>query len=226
MRILVAEDELDLADALEALLTFQKYQVDVVYDGEDAVYYAQDVQYDAIILDVMMPKLNGYQVVEQLRKNGNLTPVLMLTAKNQLEDKVKGLDLGSDDYLTKPFQSEELLARLRSLLRRPASYIPDKLQFSDLTVDKATFTMQANGKEVLLNNKEFQLMEFFLINSGQVVSKEQLMEKIWGYESEAEINVVWVNISSLRKKLQAIQSRVKIVSARGLGYQLKEDVHD
>lgn len=224
MRILLAEDERDLSDALSAVLTYHHYTVEAVYDGEDALYYAQTGQYDAIILDVMMPKKDGFQVVSELRKEGILTPVLLLTAKVQLEDKVTGLDSGADDYLTKPFEAQELLARLRSLLRRPATYAPDLMTFADLQLDRGAFTIQVGSAKESLNNKEFQLLELFLLNAGQVLSTDLIMDKVWGYDSQAEINVVWVNISSIRKKLQKLKSRVKIVSARGLGYQLEDSL--
>lgn len=222
MRILLAEDERDLSDALVAVLTYNQYDVETVSDGDDALYYAQSTPYDALILDVMMPKRTGFQVVAELRRVGILTPVLLLTAKNQVEDKVTGLDSGADDYLTKPFEMQELLARLRSLLRRPVSYAPEIMTFSDLNLDRSAFTIQVGQNKETLTKKEFQLLELFLFNAGQVLSKEVIMDKIWGYDSLAEINVVWVNISSIRKKLQQLQSQVKIVSARGLGYRLED----
>ncbi|MBD3950010.1 response regulator transcription factor [Tuanshanicoccus lijuaniae] len=224
MRLLLAEDEKDLAKALAAILKHHNYEVDVVHDGEDALYYAESAEYDGLILDIMMPKKTGLEVLDTLRKRDVQTPILLLTAKNQLEDKVKGLDSGADDYITKPFDTPELLARVRSMLRRPAVYVSDTLTVGDVTLDRSNYLLQANGQEVSLNNREFQLMEMFFLNSNQVLSKELIMDRIWGLESEAEINVVWVNISSLRKKLQQLGSNVKISAQRGLGYKLEVDV--
>lgn len=223
MKLLLAEDEKDLAKGLKAILEHNKYIVDVVHDGEDALYYAQSEHYDCLILDVMMPKKSGFEVLFQLRKEGNQTPILLLTAKNQLEDKVTGLDLGADDYLTKPFDTPELLARIRSILRRPNNFVSEILTVGDCILDRSNYQLQANGKQVTLNNKEFQLIEMFFLNNNQVLSKELIMDRIWGLESEAEINVVWVNISSLRKKLQQLNSKVKISAQRGLGYTLEVD---
>ena len=220
MRILVAEDEIDLAEALKMMLEMQKYSVEMVPDGEDALFYAESTPYDLILLDVMMPKKNGIEVVRELRSNGIHTPVLMLTAKSQLEDKVTGLEEGADDYLTKPFEGAELLARVKSLLRRPNVFVASVMTLGNVELNRDTFTMMTSKGQVLLNNKEFQLMEYFMMNSNQVLSTDLIMEKVWGLDSEAEINVVWVNISSLRKKLTTIEADVTIRSARGLGYQL------
>lgn len=220
MRILVAEDEIDLAEALKMMLEMQKYSVELVHDGEDALFYAESTPYDLILLDVMMPKKSGIEVVRELRAGGNTTPVLMLTAKSQLEDKVTGLEEGADDYLTKPFETPELLARVKSLLRRPNVFVSSVMTVGNVELNRDKFTMQSASGQVLLNNKEFQLMEYFMMNSNQVLSTELIMEKVWGLDSDAEINVVWVNISSLRKKLTSIEANVTIKSARGLGYQL------
>ena len=220
MRILVAEDEIDLAEALKMMLEMQKYSVELVHDGEDALFYAESTLYDLILLDVMMPKKSGVEVVRELRAGGNTTPVLMLTAKSQLEDKVTGLEEGADDYLTKPFEAPELLARVKSLLRRPNVFVSSVMTVGNVELNRDKFTMQSARGQVLLNNKEFQLMEYFMMNSNQVLSTELIMEKVWGLDSDAEINVVWVNISSLRKKLAIIEANVTIKSARGLGYQL------
>ena len=224
MRILVVEDEYDLADALAAMLEMNQYVVDVASDGEEALYFMEASQYNAIILDIMMPKLDGYQVIDKMRQMNNHTPVLMLTAKNQLEDKVQGLDLGADDYLTKPFEALELLARLRSLLRRPTSYTPDLLTVANVTLDRNAFRLSVGSESVELNNKEFRLLELLLLNSTQVLSTEMILERIWGLDSDVEINVVWVNISSLRKKLQKLEASIKIASVRGLGYKIEEIV--
>ena len=220
MRILVAEDEIDLAEALKMMLEMQKYSVEVVHDGADALFYAESTPYDLILLDVMMPKKSGIEVVRELRASGNTTPVLMLTAKSQLEDKVTGLEEGADDYLTKPFEAPELLARVKSLLRRPNVFVASVMNIGNIELNRDKFTMESASGQVLLNNKEFQLMEYFMMNSNQVLSTDLIMEKVWGLDSDAEINVVWVNISSLRKKLASIDTNVTIKSARGLGYQL------
>lgn len=212
MRLLLAEDEKDLARALEAILTHNKYQVDLVHDGQDALYYAQNHDYDGLILDVMMPKKSGFEVVQALRQAGSQVPILLLTAKNQVEDKVSGLDLGADDYLTKPFDTPELLARIRSMLRRPANLVLDTADLAGLVLDRSNYKMTYQAREVLLNNKEFLLMDLFFTNKNQVLSKEQIMDKVWGYESEAEINVVWVNISSLRKSSRVWKHLYKSVS--------------
>ena len=216
MRILVAEDEIDLAEALKMMLEMQKYSVEVVHDGADALFYAESTPYDLILLDVMMPKKSGVEVVRELRAGGNTTPVLMLTAKSQ----VTGLEEGADDYLTKPFEAPELLARVKSLLRRPNVFVSSVMTVGNIELNRDKFTIQSASGQVLLNNKEFQLMEYFMMNSNQVLSTELIMEKVWGLDSDAEINVVWVNISSLRKKLASIAANVTIKSARGLGYQL------
>ena len=220
MRILVAEDEIDLAEALKMMLEMQKYSVEVVHDGADALFYAESTPYDLILLDVMMPKKSGIEVVRELRAGGNTTPVLMLTAKSQLEDKVTGLEEGADDYLTKPLEAPELLARVKSLLRRPNVFVASVMNIGNIELNRDKFTMESASGQVLLNNKEFQLMEYFMMNSNQVLSTDLIMEKVWGLDSDAEINVVWVNISSLRKKLASIDANVTIKSARGLGYQL------
>lgn len=220
MRILIAEDEVDLAEALKMMLEIQKYSVEVVYDGADALFYAESTTYDLIILDVMMPKKSGLEVIHELRAQGNSTPVLMLTAKSQLEDKVTGLEEGADDYLTKPFEAPELLARVKSLLRRPNVFVASVMTIGNIQLNRDKFTMESSSGQVLLNNKEFQLMEYFMMNSNQVLSTDLIMEKVWGLDSDAEINVVWVNISSLRKKLASLSANVTIKSARGLGYQL------
>ena len=225
MRILVAEDEIDLAEALKMMLEMQKYSVEMVHDGEDALFYAESTPYDLILLDVMMPKKSGFDVLTALRSEGSQVPTLLLTAKNQIEDKVQGLDLGADDYLTKPFDMQELLARIRSMLRRPANLVENDLRYGDLTLYRQRASLAVGTAELDLNKREFQLMEMFMLNQQQVLSTDLIMERIWGLDSDAEINVVWVNISSLRKKLQRLGSKVTIKASRGLGYQL-EVAHD
>ena len=224
MKILIADDEKDLADALEAILKHNGYNTEAVYNGQDALDYLLEESYDLALLDIMMPQLSGLEVLAHLRAKGNTIPVLLLTAKSQLEDKVDGFRTGADDYLTKPFAMEELLVRIEALLRRPRHTYEDQPCFADLVLSRSDFSVksQTTGTAVLLNNKEFQLMELFMRHQDQVLSKEQLMDNIWGIETDAEINVVWVNISSIRKKLKEIGSTVTIKAQRGLGYRLEE----
>lgn len=220
MKILIAEDEWDLAEALKLMFELQKYSVEVVDNGEDAIFYAETTPYDVIILDVMMPRKNGVEVVKSIRAKGISTPVLMLTAKSQLEDKVLGLEEGADDYLTKPFEAAELLVRVKSLLRRPTQFVSSTLSLGNVQLKRDQYLMETPHGQVALNNKEFQLMEYFMLHQNQILSTDFMMEKVWGFDAECEINVVWVNISSIRKKLASIQANVGIKSARGLGYQL------
>ena len=222
MRILFAEDDRDLSRAVKALLEHSGYSVDVVDNGLDAVDYAQSGAYDGLILDWMMPGLSGVQVLEKLRGRGNAAPCLMLTARDAVEDRVTGLDAGADDYLAKPFATTELLARVRALLRRRADYVPDVLRFADIELDRGGMALRCNGQEVKLNNKAFQLMEMLSERPNVVHTIDQIMERVWGWDSEAEINVVWVNISFLRKKLKALGAHVEIKATRGVGYSLEQ----
>lgn len=221
MRLLIAEDEADLAEALGAFFEKNHFSVDLVHDGRAACDYAEAGAYDAMVLDVMMPYMDGFAVLRTLRERGDKTPILMLTARGETRDRVTGLDLGADDYLPKPFDPDELLARVRALLRRSDTYRPSVLSFGDLSLDPATGELSCGTKRVRLSGREFQLMELFLRSPGMLFSAERLMEKIWGWDSEAEISVVWVNISNLRKKLKAIGSTVQISASRGLGYLLE-----
>ncbi len=223
MKLLIAEDELDLAEALAAFFERNRFSVDVVHNGFDAYEYAATGAYDAVILDVMMPKLDGIQVLEKLRSEGVNTPIMMLTAKGQKEDRITGFNAGADDYLPKPFDPDELLSRVRAILRRSEAYRPTVLSFGGLTLDPGTGDLTCGGRSVRLSGREFQIMELFLRSPRQVFSAEQIMEKIWGWDNEAEINVVWVNISNLRKKLKAIGSAAAIHANRGLGYLLEEE---
>lgn len=222
MRLLLAEDEKDLSKALCAVLKHNNYSVDPVYDGQDALDYGLCENYDGIILDIMMPKKNGLEVLEELRKNGVDTPVLILTAKAETEDKIVGLDTGADDYLTKPFAMGELLARIRALTRRKAEFSPNLLSFGNLSLNRESFELSVGENSVRLGNKEFQMIEMLLNNPGRLISTEQFMERIWGYETEAEINVVWVYISYLRKKLSSLGANLEIKAVRGVGYTLEE----
>lgn len=222
MRILVVEDEKRLADTLCELLSYHKYTVDAAYDGEAGLDSALTGIYDAIILDVMMPKKDGFQVVKELREAGMNTPVLMLTAKSETADKVEGLDKGADYYLTKPFETEELLACLRALLRRQDEVVTEELSFGGLTLNLSSFQLSYGGKSLRLSSREFEIMRLLLANAGNVVPKETLLLKVWGYDSDAEDNHVEVYVSFLRKKLFHICCPVTIESARRLGYYLKE----
>ena len=221
MRILLADDEVSLARALVHILEKNNYSAEAVYNGEDALAYLESGCYDAAILDVMMPKMDGIQVLKKLREKGITIPVLMLTAKSEIEDKVAGLDSGANDYLTKPFDTRELLARLRAMTR--ANQMADtKLAYGNITLDRANFTLFSPHGSFRLANKEFQMMEFFMSNPHPLLSTERLMEKIWGYETNSEINVVWVYISYLRKKLTSLKADVHIKSYRNSGYALEK----
>ncbi len=224
MRILLAEDEKRMAAALVALLRQEKYDVDHAADGASALAALESGVYDMAVLDVMMPEMNGFEVSRRARSRGIGIPILMLTAKSQLDDKVEGLDSGADDYLTKPFQTKELLARLRALGRRSAGFQDGSLSFSDLSLDpsKALLSCTATGQSVRLGEKELRILEYMFSNQGQILTREQLAVKIWGFENEAEYNNVEVYMSFTRKKLAFVGSRVEIKAVRGLGYELRE----
>jgi DNA-binding response OmpR family regulator len=222
MRLLIAEDEIDLAEALSAFLEKNQYTVDAVHDGQSAYDYASVEEYDAIILDIMMPKMDGLEVLRRLREQGNATPVMMLTARGEKNDRIVGFDAGADDYLPKPFEPDELLARLRAILRRRGGFTPTVLRFCDLSLDCGSKTITCGEKTERLSGREFQVMELFLGSPGTVLSTERIMERVWGWNADAEINVVWVHISNLRKKLKSIGSTAVIRASRGLGYVLEE----
>ena len=222
MRILLAEDERALSKALTAILERNNYSVDAVYDGLTALEYLEADNYDGVILDIMMPKLDGISVLKKLRGKGNLIPVLLLTAKSEVDDKVLGLDAGANDYLTKPFHSRELLARIRAMTRTQMCQLSSQLQMGNVTLDRASFVLSTPSGSYRLANKEFQMMELLMSNPKTLVSAERFMEKIWGYDSEAEINVVWVYISYLRKKLTALHADIQIKAVRNAGYTLEE----
>ena len=221
MRILLAEDERSLSKAIVAILEKNNYSVDAVFDGEEALQYIEAGNYDAIILDIMMPKRDGISVLREMRANGSAIPVLILSAKAEIDDKVQGLDSGANDYLTKPFSVKELLARLRAMTRMGETQVDSKLRSGNLVLDLATYELSADGVSLKLANKEFQMMEMLMRNPGYLISTERFMEKIWGYDSEAEINVVWVYISYLRKKLVNIGANVEIKAHRNAGYSLE-----
>ena len=255
MRLLLAEDEEDLSRALVAVLKHNNYSVDAVYDGAEALDYIENSEnYDGVILDIMMPKMDGITVLKTIRSHGNSVPVLMLTAKAEIDDRVEGLDSGADDYLTKPFSMKELLARIRAMTRRKADTTDSVLTFGDITLDRSTYMLTGpasiknadstekcdvctdtnnanNGKVscqstgtqsdgIRLANKEYQMLEMLMTNPGQIISVDQFMDRIWGYDSEAEQNVVWVYISYLRKKLASVGSTAQIKATRGVGYSI------
>ena len=222
MRLLLAEDEKDLSKALCAMLKHNNYSVDAVYNGQDALDYGLCENYDGIILDLMMPKRDGIEVLQELRRQGISTPVLILTAKTDVEDRITGLDAGADDYLTKPFAIGELLARIRAMTRRKSEFSPNILTIGNLSLNRETFELSTDKGSFRLGNKEYQMIEMLMDNPGRLISTEQFMERIWGYETEAEINVVWVYISYLRKKLTAIEADLEIKATRGVGYTLEE----
>ncbi|MGL4346026.1 MAG: response regulator transcription factor [Cellulosilyticaceae bacterium] len=224
MRLLLAEDEKELSHALVAILKHNNYSVDAVYDGKDAIDYLEAENYDGVILDIMMPKIDGLTVLKTLREKGNAIPVLMLTAKSEIDDRVLGLDGGADDYLTKPFATKELLARIRAMTRRQGELTQSTLSLGNITLNRTTYELKSPKGCFRLGNKEFQMMEMLLMHPNHPVATERFMEKIWGYDSEAEINVVWVYLSYLRKKLAAIDANIHIKANRNRGYSLEEQV--
>lgn len=222
MRILIAEDELTIARALKVMLEKNKYAVDMVHNGLDALEYILAVRYDALVLDIMMPGMDGIQVLQAARSRGIATPALFLTAKAEIDDRVAGLDAGADDYLPKPFAAPEFLARVRALVRRSDSYAAPILRLGNLMLDCGQYTLASPMGTLRLNNKEYQLMELFMRHPRQVFSCEHLMEKIWGLDAEAEIDVVWTYIGFLRKKLKQLEATAELRTIRGAGYALEE----
>lgn len=221
MRLLFAEDEKSLSRAVSAILKKNNYSVDAVYNGADALDYLATENYDGVILDVMMPKVDGFTVLKRMREAGNKTPVLMLTARSEIDDKVFGLDSGANDYLTKPFDTKELLARIRVMTRQSEVQTDSKLCVGNLTLDSATYDLVGPDGRYKLAGKEFQMLEMLMRNPKRLLSTDAFMDRIWGYDSEAEQNVVWVYISYLRKKLEAVGANVKIKAQRGVGYYLE-----
>lgn len=223
MRILIVEDELHLAEALTQILKKNHYSVDAVHDGRTGLDYAQTGIYDLLLLDIMMPEMDGISVLKTLRQQGVATPIILLTAKGEITDKVIGLDYGADDYIAKPFSAEELLARIRAALRRKGEVLPEEgLIFGDIQLNTANLKLSVNGKEMKLNLKENELLELLITRKQGVTSKEQIIEKLWGFDSDVEYNNVEVYISFLRKKLNFLHSQVKISTIRGVGYVLEE----
>ena len=220
MKVLIADDEKTLVGLLKDILKMENIDSDAVYNGIDAVEYARAGQYDLIVLDIMMPKMNGFEAVKEMRGHKVSAPVLFLSAKSEVGDKVDGLNLGADDYLTKPFAPDELVARIKALSRRRAEYQGEEAAFADITLDKGSFSLRGPGGEIKLGNTEYKIMEMLIANPKAVTHKERLIEKVWGWDNEAEYNNAEVYISFLRKKLAAIKSRVGIKAVRGVGYRL------
>ena len=222
MRLLLAEDELALSRAITAILKKNNYEVDAVYDGEAALDWLSANNYDGAVLDIMMPKLDGISVLRRVRAAGNNLPILILTAKSEVDDKVMGLDAGANDYLTKPFAARELLARIRAMTRAQSAQNTSQMRMGNICLDRATFELSSPANSFRLTNKEFQMMELLLANPRHLISTEQFMERIWGQDSDAEINVVWVYVSYLRKKLAALGADIQIKATRNAGYSLEE----
>ncbi len=222
MRLLLAEDERELSNAVAAILKHSNYSVDAVYDGQSALDWAMTENYDGILLDIMMPKLSGLQVLRRLRAQGVNTPVIILTARSEVEDKITGLDAGADDYLTKPFAMGELLARVRAMTRRKADYQPNVITIGNVTLNRESYELSTPSGSVRLAGKDFQMLEMLMINAGRLISVEQFMERIWGYDTETESSVVWVYISNLRKKLVSLDADVEIKATRNVGYSLEQ----
>lgn len=222
MRLLLAEDELALSRAITTILKKNNYEVDAVYDGEAALDWLASNNYDGVILDLMMPKLDGLSVLTKLRAGGNNIPVLILTAKSEVDDKVLGLDAGANDYLTKPFAAKELLARIRAMTRAQSAQNTSEMRLGNICLNRATFELSSPTDSFRLANKEFQMMELLLANPRHLISTEQFMERIWGQDNDADIHVVWVYISYLRKKLAALNANIQIKATRNVGYTLEE----
>ena len=221
MRILIAEDEISTAKALKVILEKNRFSVDIVHNGDDAWNYIRTGTYEVIVLDIMMPGMNGLEVLAKTRENNINTPVLMLTAKSEIEDKVAGLDAGADDYLAKPFATSELIARIKALGRRSEVYSDPVKKAGNVTLDSNRYELSADGKTVSLTNKEYQLLELFITHPGFVFSTEHLMNKIWGLDSESDIDVVWTHIGFVRKKLKTVGANIEIKTIRGAGYSLE-----
>lgn len=222
MRLLLAEDERSLSKAVITILEKNNYSADAVYDGESALEYLENGNYDGAVLDIMMPIMDGITVLKKLRERGSLIPVLLLTAKSDIDDKVLGLDSGANDYLTKPFHSKELLARIRAMTRSRTAEPDSQLRFGSLVLDRATFELSSPAGSFRLANREFQMLELLMANPRQLISKERFMEKIWGFDSDVDSNVVGVHLSYLRKKLAALRADVRIQASRNAGYFLEE----
>ena len=221
MKLLYAEDEISMSEAIVDILEYHNYTVDAVYEGDAALKYARSEQYDGIILDIMMPYRSGLEVLKMLRREGRRTPVLLLTARSEVEDRITGLDSGADDYLPKPFDMGELLARVRAMLRRKEDYTPSVLTFGNISLDSRSFELKGKEGSVFLPKLEYQLMELLMLNKGIYLSTEDILVKVWGYDTDVEIGVVWVYISYLRKKLAELNADIVIKAKRNIGYTLE-----
>ena len=221
MKLLYAEDEISMSEAIVDILEYHNYIVDAVYDGDAALEYARSEQYDGIILDIMMPYRSGLEVLKMLRREGRRTPVLLLTARSEVEDRITGLDSGADDYLPKPFDMGELLARVRAMRRRKEDYTPSVLTFGNISLDSRSFELKGKEGSVFLPKLEYQLMELLMLNKGIYLSTEDILVKVWGYDTDVEIGVVWVYISYLRKKLEELNADIVIKAKRNIGYTLE-----
>ena len=220
MKILLVEDDRELANVITKALSIDKYNVDNAYDGIEALDFLEISKYDLIIMDIMMPRLNGYETLKEIRRRKNNIPVMMLTAKSLVDDKVLSLDAGADDYLTKPFQLKELLARIRALLRRKGTDLQD-YEYNDISLDQNTYEVKCNGKSVRLTSKEYQLLELFIRNPKNYFSADDILLRVWEYDSEVDVSVIWVFISQIRKHLASIGSNTTIKASRGIGYHLE-----
>ena len=221
MRILIIEDEIKLAEALAQIFAKNRYNTDIATDGEMGLDLALDKIYDLIVLDIMLPKKNGLKILEEVRAAGSTIPIILLTAKDDVTDKVRGLDLGADDYVTKPFSSEELLARIRALLRRNVEVISDNIiTCEDISLNISTYELMCGDRSIKLGAKEMSIIEILLRAGKRIISKEELIVKVWGYDSEAEYNNVEVYVSLLRKKLHHLRSKASIKTVRSVGYRI------
>ena len=221
LRILIVEDEKRLAETLVQIMTEHKYTADAVFDGESGFDYAMSGIYDVIVLDVMLPKRDGFSVVRRLRARGVSTPVLLLTARSEVPDRVEGLDAGADDYLPKPFAMAELLARVRALVRRRERLVPEVISFAGLSLDLSAYTLSCKGRSARLGNREFQMMEMLMEAPRRIISTAQFMERVWGWDAEVDVSIVWVYVSNLRKKIAQLGADVEIRATRGVGYSLE-----
>ena len=220
MKILLVEDDRELSNVITKALSIDKYNVDNAYDGIEALDFLKISKYDLVIMDIMMPRLNGYETLKEIRRRKNNIPVMMLTAKSLVDDKVLSLDAGADDYLTKPFQLKELLARIRALLRRKGTDLQD-YEYNDISLDQNTYEVKCNDKSVRLTSKEYQLLELFIRNPKNYFSADDILLRVWEYDSEVDVSVIWVFISQIRKHLASIGSNTTIKASRGIGYHLE-----
>ncbi len=222
MRILIVEDEIELGNTLKKILEANNYLADVVYDGYDGYCYAQQEEYDIILLDVMLPEMSGYEVLSKIRNEGVKTPVIMLTAKSQLDDKLEAFGVGADDYVTKPYEAKELIARINAVLRRKSNYVPEDIVVGDLKLRKNNLEIECSNNASKISQKEYQILEILMLNKGIAISKETLINKVWGYDYDGEMSVVEVYMSTIRKKIKFLNSNVKISVIRGVGYIMEE----